>query len=100
MTKLVIITILGLALTGCGHTPVPPPPPPPPLSPTVSVRWDQQRGVDHFNVYRDGALLGSASNANFLDKHPSRGKVNTYSVTAVNVSGESKMSEPSSAFVP
>lgn len=99
MSKLTILVLAGLLLTGCGHVKVPPPPPPP-ASPTVTVRWNPQSEVQYFNVYRDGTLVGSATANVFLDQHPARKRVNTYTVTAVNVAGESKMSSPSYATVP
>ena len=57
----------------------------------ISLSWtaslDPQTGVDHYNIYRNGALYGSSTTASFVDAAAQAETTYTYQVLAVNPSG-------------
>jgi fibronectin type 3 domain-containing protein len=71
-----------------------------PVSPTRNdLSWtasdDPQSGVDHYNVYRNGVLLGTSDDTSFSDTGVVTGASYTYRVSAVNGDGlEGALSAP------
>ena len=61
-----------------------------PLS--VALVWDAVSSVEYYNVYRNGALLGSTKEPFFVDTSVLDGGTYTYAVNAENLSGESGLS--------
>lgn len=70
--------------------------PDPPISPTnlqsgmaVALRWAASEGAETYNVYRDGAKIGSTGATQFVDLTAGENETYTYTVTAENSGGES-----------
>ena len=78
--------------TGVGATPV---------SPTqVNVSWTASSdnvGVDHYNVLRNGALVGSPAASPYSDSAASAGTTYTYCVVAYDAAGNTSEVPPGSA---
>jgi chitodextrinase len=63
-----------------------------PVSTTsIALTWspatDAESGIQHYNVYRDGALAGTATTTTFTDAGLAPNTAYTYTVTAVNGAG-------------
>ncbi|MEX0585956.1 MAG: DNRLRE domain-containing protein, partial [Pirellulales bacterium] len=54
----------------------------------ISLTWnpatDAESGIDHYKIYRDGALLGTSLTTSFTDATATPGFVYSYTVSAVN----------------
>jgi chitodextrinase len=97
-------------------TTLPPPDTTPPTVPTglaasatsptsVTLTWsassDPESGVDSYNIYRDGARVGSSTNTTFTDGGVRGGNTYRYQVSAVNGEGlESGLSTAVSVTTP
>ncbi|MFQ5963711.1 MAG: DUF5060 domain-containing protein [Candidatus Scalinduaceae bacterium] len=57
----------------------------------IDLAWqaatDPESGIDHYNIYRDGANVGQSVTTTFSDTGLSEGTSYTYEVTAVNGAG-------------
>jgi streptogramin lyase len=65
---------------------------PTPTNQAPVLSWDAVTGATSYNVYRDGTNIGSATGTSFADDSLTSDGTYTYSVTAVNASGESSQS--------
>lgn len=63
-----------------------------------SLSWDAVSGATSYNIYRDGANIGSSSTASYTDISAPEGTY-TYYVTAVNSAGESGLSNSINVLV-
>ena len=70
--------------------------PDPPAAPTglqtvlaVVLQWAASANVDRYDVYRDGAKLGSTEGTQYVDATPEANQTYVYTVKAVNGGGES-----------
>lgn len=70
--------------------------PDPPVAPTnlqsgmaVALRWTASEGAETYNVYRDGAKIGSTGETQYVDLTAGENETYTYTVTAENGGGES-----------
>jgi chitinase len=61
-------------------------------SSSVSLSWTGSTGATGYNVYRNGAKVGSASGTSFTDSGLASSTTFTYAVTATNSAGESAKS--------
>lgn len=68
----------------------------PPAAPTglqtvlaVVLQWAASANADRYDVYRDGAKLGSTENTQYVDTTPEANQTYAYTVKAVNGGGES-----------
>ncbi|HEX9339244.1 MAG TPA: fibronectin type III domain-containing protein, partial [Pseudonocardiaceae bacterium] len=61
-------------------------------SSSVSLSWTASSGATGYNVYRNGAKVGSATSTSFTDSGLAASSTFTYTVTATNSAGESAMS--------
>ena len=64
---------------------------------TVKIAWDPNPSAENitsYKVFKDGAFIGSTTATNFTDNAAVVGTTVTYTVTAVNVEGESVPSDP------
>lgn len=68
----------------------------PPASPTglqtvlaVVLQWAASANADRYDVYRDGAKLGSTEGTQYVDATPEANQTYVYTVKAVNGGGES-----------
>jgi len=65
---------------------------PTPTNQAPTLSWDAASGADSYNVYRDGAYIGSTTSTTYTDTSlPSDGTY-TYGVTTVSASGETPQS--------
>ena len=69
----------------------------------IVIAWgpsvDPETGVDHYNIYRDGALVGTSPYARFVDSVTFTSAPIVYTVSAVNGDGvESTISDTSVEF--
>ena len=55
----------------------------------VALRWGSVSDSDRYNVYRDGKLLGSTTDTQYIDLTAGENETYTYTVTAVGDGGES-----------
>lgn len=55
----------------------------------VALRWAASEGADTYNVYRDGAKIGSTGATQFVDLTAGENETYIYTVTAENSGGES-----------
>ncbi len=81
-----------------------PPPVPSGLSASATVQneidlsWNEVANASSYNLYRDGKKVGSGlAQANFSDMKLGTSETHTYTVTAVNMNGESVQSQSVSA---
>ena len=70
--------------------------PDPPAAPTglqtvlaVVMQWAASESADRYDVYRDGAKLGSTATTQYVDATPEANQTYGYTVKAVNAGGES-----------
>ena len=70
--------------------------PNPPSAPTalqtvlaVALQWAASENADRYDVYRDGAKLGSTEITQYVDTTPEANQTYVYTVKAVNGGGES-----------
>ena len=70
--------------------------PDPPAAPTglqtvlaVVLQWAASANADRYDVYRDGAKLGSTETTQYIDATPEANQTYVYTVKAVNGGGES-----------
>lgn len=70
--------------------------PDPPSAPTalqtvlaVALQWAASANADRYDVYRDGAKLGSTETTQYVDTTPEANQTYVYTVKAVNGGGES-----------
>lgn len=70
--------------------------PDPPAAPTglqtvlaVVLQWAASESADRYDVYRDGAKLGSTATTQYVDATPEANQTYGYTVKAVNAGGES-----------
>ena len=70
--------------------------PDPPAAPTglqtvlaVVLQWAASANADRYDVYRDGAKLGSTETTQYVDTTPEANQTYVYTVKAVNGGGES-----------
>lgn len=56
---------------------------------SVALRWAASDGAETYNVYRDGAKIGSTGVTQFVDLTAGENETYTYTVTAENSGGES-----------
>ena len=70
--------------------------PDPPAAPTglqtvlaVVLQWAASANADRYDVYRDGAKLGSTEGTQYVDTTPEANQTYVYTVKAVNGGGES-----------
>ena len=70
--------------------------PDPPAAPTglqtvlaVVLQWAASANADRYDIYRDGAKLGSTETTQYVDTTPEANQTYVYTVKAVNVGGES-----------
>ena len=70
--------------------------PDPPAAPTglqtvlaVVMQWAASESADRYDVYRDGARLGSTATTQYVDATPEANQTYGYTVKAVNAGGES-----------
>jgi len=66
----------------------------------IDLVWDanSESDLDHYNIYRDGALIDSTTLTSYSDTGLSAGTTYTYEVSAVDTSGnEGTLSDPASA---
>ena len=70
--------------------------PDPPATPTglqtvlaVVLQWAASANADRYDVYRDGAKLGSTETTQYVDSTPEANQTYVYTVKAVNGGGES-----------
>lgn len=70
--------------------------PDPPAAPTglqtvlaVVLQWTASANADRYDVYRDGAKLGSTETTQYVDTTPEANETYVYTVKAVNGGGES-----------
>ncbi len=61
-------------------------------SSSVSLSWTASSGATGYNVYRNGAKVGSATSTSFTDSGLASSTSFTYAVTATNSAGESAKS--------
>jgi len=64
----------------------------------LRLRWDAATddiGVDHYNIYRNGTLIATATGTSYLDTDLTNYRRYTYQVSAVDVAGlEGELSDP------
>jgi hypothetical protein len=96
MRSRTFLFVLVLALTACGGGPGPTPPP---GMHSVSLSWTEAQTVTGFNVYRDGAQIGSPTQETYTDQQVASGQ-HAYYVTAFNADGESNPSDTVTVTIP
>lgn len=82
----------ALAYSGCiGVLPSNPPAAPTGLQTVLAVvlQWAASANADRYDVYRDGAKLGSTETTQYVDTTPEANQTYVYTVKAVNGGGES-----------
>lgn len=67
---------------------------------SVSLTWTAASGATGYRVYRGGGLLGSTSNADWLDTGLNPATSYSYTVASYNSAGESAQSAPALATTP
>lgn len=69
------------------------------LTDRVSVSWGASTGAASYEVFRDGASLGTTSASPFVDQSPTGVVVHSYAVRAVSIAGgKSALSVPDTGF--
>lgn len=73
---------------------------PPPSAPesvrtalSIMLLWAESEGATQYNIYRDGTLIGTTSNTQYIDTTAEENRTYTYGITAVNFGGESAPAE-------
>jgi virginiamycin B lyase len=64
------------------------------LSPSLS--WDADSGASSYNIYRNGTKIDSTTSTSYTDSSLTSDGSYSYTITAVNSSGESDQSSPAS----
>ena len=69
-------------------------------SPTTApvLTWDAVSGATSYNIYRNGVNIGTTTNTTYTDNSLTSDGTYSYTVTAVNTSGESSQSSPVSVI--
>lgn len=60
---------------------------------SLTLEWDEVDGAIGYNVYRDGVLVGTVSSTLFFDSGLEASTTYCYSVTSINIEGESELSK-------
>lgn len=60
---------------------------------SLTLEWDEVAGAIGYNVYRDGVLVGTVSSTLFFDSGLEASTTYCYSVTSINIEGESELSK-------
>ena len=74
---------------------IPAPSAPASLRTALAVRllWDSVAAADYYNIYRDGALIGTTTETQYIDTTAAENATYTYGISAANGGGESAPTE-------
>ncbi len=74
---------------------IPAPSAPASLRTALAVRllWDPVSAADYYNIYRDGELIGTTTDAQYIDTTAAENATYTYGISAANGGGESAQTQ-------
>lgn len=59
----------------------------------IMLRWAESANALHYNIYRDGTLIGTADGTQYIDTTAEENRTYTYGISAVGLGGESAATE-------